>query len=1053
MATDDVKRKLTAIFSADVEGYSRLMEEDELATVETLTSPKEIMRKLIRQYRGRVVDSTGDNLLAEFGSVVDAVQCAVEVQQVLSAKNELLPENRRMYFRIGINSGDVIEEGELIYGDGVNVAARVESLAEGGGISISGTAFDQLGKKLPLGYEYLGEQAVKNIRKPVRVYRVLTETEAVGKVIGELKPKTKQLRGAAIGGIVVLILVLGALALWNFYLRPDVVPASIDKMAYPLPDKPSIAVLPFTNLSGDSKQEYFSDGLANSIITQLYKMPNIFVISRGSAFTYKGKTIEIRQVAEEMGVRYVLKGSVQKSGERIRINVQLIDAVTGEHRWAENYDRQLKDVFAVQDEIMREVVTEIAVEVSMGEWARGMTHATDNYEALDYYLKGDKLWARTEKESNAQARKLFLKAVELDPKYARAIAFLGFSHLWDARFGWVKDRAQSVKQAEKLAERAVSVDDKDYLGHILLGNIYDGKRLYKEAIAAKERAIECEPNNAIAIGSLAITLMYAGRPEEGLVLFKKMNRLSPYPYGPFLTYEGLANYLIGRYEESITLHKKYLERQKRGTYVRISRALLIASYMELGRTEEAQAEAAKWQQHHPDISIEAYTKAIKRLPLKDHRFLNRQTELLHKAGLPETPPLSLPDKPSIAVLPFVNMSGDPKQEYLSDGITESIIAALSKTPKLFVIARNSTFTYKGKPVKIQQVRHELGVRYVLEGSIQRYVDYGVDPDKSGPMPMQKIDSLRITAKLVDAKTGYHLWAERYDRELMDIFALQDEITKKILTALQLKLTEGEEIRVYAKGTDNLGAYLKFLQGRRHFNRYNKEFNAMAKQLAKEIIALDPEYAAGYSLLAKTYYSDVVLKSTNSPKKSIDLATEMAQKAISLDPSLADAHGLLGFLYTMRRQHDKGIAQAEKAIALNPNSATAYHWYGLTLVYAGRYEEAITFYKKAIRLNPFPPPRFYMSLGVAYSFAGRYEEAIAAAGKAIDLEPDNLIAHACMARSYALMGREEEARAEAKEVLRIAPKFSVVYLAKQMPYKYEADRQSVIESLRKAGLPD
>jgi adenylate cyclase len=226
MTTEDVKRKLTAIFSADVEGYSSLMEEDELATVETLTSHKELMRKLIRHYRGRVVDSTGDNLLAEFGSVVDAVQCAVEVQQVLNSKNETLPENRRMYFRIGINSGDVIEEGELIYGDGINVAARVESLAEGGGISISGTAFDQLGKKLPLGYEYLGEQSVKNIRKPVRVYRVLTEAEAVGKVIGEAKPRTKQLRWAAIGGVVVLILVAGALAIWNFYLSPPFEPPS-----------------------------------------------------------------------------------------------------------------------------------------------------------------------------------------------------------------------------------------------------------------------------------------------------------------------------------------------------------------------------------------------------------------------------------------------------------------------------------------------------------------------------------------------------------------------------------------------------------------------------------------------------------------------------------------------------------------------------------------------------------------------------------------------------------------------------------------------------------
>jgi adenylate cyclase len=245
MTTEDVKRKLTAIFSADVEGYSRLMGEDELATIETLTSHKEIMRKLIRQFRGRVVDSTGDNLLAEFTSVVDAVQSAVEVQQVLSSKNETLPENRRMYFRIGINLGDVVEEGERIYGDGVNVAARVESLAEGGGISISGTAYDQLGKKLPLGYEYLGEQSVKNIEKPVRVYRVLPQAEAAGKVIGEKRPISRHWRWAAVA----LIVVVASLVIWNFYFRPSFEPASVERMAYQLPDKPSIAVLPFQKRS------------------------------------------------------------------------------------------------------------------------------------------------------------------------------------------------------------------------------------------------------------------------------------------------------------------------------------------------------------------------------------------------------------------------------------------------------------------------------------------------------------------------------------------------------------------------------------------------------------------------------------------------------------------------------------------------------------------------------------------------------------------------------------------------------------------------------------
>jgi adenylate cyclase len=266
MTTQEVKRKLTAILSADVEGYSRMMGEDEVSTIHTLTEYKEAMTNLVQQHHGRVVDSPGDNLLAEFASVVDAVESAVEIQKGLEVRNAELPENRRMVFRIGINLGDVVEEGERIYGNGVNIAARIESLAEGGGISISGTAYDQIGKKLPLGYEYLGEQPVKNIEKPVRVYRLLMEPEAVGKVIGEESSRLRQWHWAAIGGVLVLILVAAVFAIWNFYLRaPRVVPASVEKMEFPLPDKPSIAVLPFMNMSGDLKQEYFSDGITEEM--------------------------------------------------------------------------------------------------------------------------------------------------------------------------------------------------------------------------------------------------------------------------------------------------------------------------------------------------------------------------------------------------------------------------------------------------------------------------------------------------------------------------------------------------------------------------------------------------------------------------------------------------------------------------------------------------------------------------------------------------------------------------------------------------------------------
>jgi len=628
MATDDFKRKLTAILSADVKGYSRLMGEDEEATVRTITAHRKVITSVIQKYRGRVVDSPGDNILAEFVSVVDAVQSAVEIQEVVRAKNAELPDERRMEFRIGINLGDVIQEGERIYGDGVNIAARVEGLADPGGICVSGSAYEQIENKLALGYDYIGEHIVKNIVKPIRVYKVPTGPETLQKVTEEGRPAPGWHR-AALAVVIALVVVAGGVTIWKSY-RPSTPPtevASVEKMAYPLPDKPSIAVLPFSNLSGDPEQDYFSDGL-----------------------------------------------------------------------------------------------------------------------------------------------------------------------------------------------------------------------------------------------------------------------------------------------------------------------------------------------------------------------------------------------------------------------TEEIISALGSVPKLFVIARNSTFTYKGKPVKVQQVAEELGVRYVLEGSVRKGKD-----------------EVRITAQLVDALNGHHLWAKRYDRNLEDIFAVQDELTKEIITAMQVKLTEGEQVRAAARGTDNLEAYLKCLQASEYAHQVNPESVALTKQLAEEAIALDPEYAWAYYNLARAHIVAVWVGASKSPKQSLGQAMKSLQKAIALDNTPAEAHGRLGFLYSMTRQYDKGVVEAEKAVALNPNSAMAHVMLGKTLVFDGRWEESIPEYKKAIRLNPIPPHMYIYSVGLSYLYTGQYEEAITWCEKAVRQEPNSLLARLFMAQVYSWSGRDEKARAEAAEVLRIQPKFSVKRWEKRLKYKRQEDIDRAISALRKAGL--
>ena len=426
MTPEKFKRKLAAILSADVKGYSRLMGTDEEATLRTLQEYKEVMESSIQHHRGRIVGGAGDSLLAEFASVVDAVQCGVEIQQVLRAKNDLVPEDRRMDFRIGINLGDVIEEGDTIYGDGVNIAARLEGLAEAGGICISESAYQQIENKLPLRYDYVGEHTVKNITKPVRVYRARIESEvAPSKIAKEKKPGRKRLSKAALG-IIAVVVIAGAVILYQYVLRPSpskTEVASKEKMAFPLPDVPSIAVLPFVNMSEDPKQEFLSDGMTEEIITTLSKVPNLVVISRQSTFSYKGKPVKVKQVSEELGVRYVLEGSVQRSADRVRITAQLIDALTGNHLWAESYDRDLKDIFALQDEITMKILSGVQVKLTQGgEVSRAEKYADKYYrgkQGLDCYLKLTEAMGyihRWNIEDNNLARGMIEEAIAMCPE-------------------------------------------------------------------------------------------------------------------------------------------------------------------------------------------------------------------------------------------------------------------------------------------------------------------------------------------------------------------------------------------------------------------------------------------------------------------------------------------------------------------------------------------------------------------------------------------------------------------------------------------------------------
>ncbi|MBW2341294.1 MAG: adenylate/guanylate cyclase domain-containing protein [Deltaproteobacteria bacterium] len=627
MTQEGFKRKLSAILSADVKGYSRLMGEDEEATIRTLKGYRELIAERTEKHRGRVVDSPGDNVLAEFGSVVDAVRCAVEIQEELKVRNTELPENRQMKFRIGVNLGDVIEDEKRLYGDGVNIAARVEGLAEGGGICISGSAYEQVRNKLTLGYEYLGEHTVKNIEQPVKVYRVLMEPEAAGKVIGEERPTPRRWRRAVIAAVVVVILVAGALAIWNFYLRPPFEPASVEKMAFPLPDKPSLAVLPFANMSGDPEQEYFSDGITEEIITGLSKVPRLFVIVRNSTFTYKGKPVKVQQVAEELGVRYVLEGSVRKAKDRVRITAQLVDAQTGHHLWAERYNKELKDIFALQDEITIKIITALEVKLTEGEQALVAGGGTDNLDAYLKILQARDLKRHQNIENNHKARRPAEEAIKLDPDYAQAYRWLSGTHVIDVWLDSTKSPRESLRKAIELAKKALSLDDSLGGAHGLLGNIYIMRKDYEKGILEAERAVELEPNGADAHAFLGMWLRFADRAEEAIPTLNKAIRLDPHTPGWYMHVLAGAYRDIEKHEEATYWAEKAVQQNPKNA---LSRVVLCSVYSLAGRMDEARAQAKEIMRLNPKFSVERFARTD---PQKNQVVKKRYIDALRKAGL------------------------------------------------------------------------------------------------------------------------------------------------------------------------------------------------------------------------------------------------------------------------------------------------------------------------------------------------------------------------------------------------------------------------------------
>jgi TolB-like protein/class 3 adenylate cyclase len=629
MTDESFKRKLTAILSADVKGYSRLMDDNEGATIRTLTDYREAMRNLIQQHRGRVVDTTGDNLLAEFTSAVDAVNCSVEIQRELAERNAELSDDRKMEFRIGVNVGDVVEEEQRIYGDGVNIAARVEGLAEAGGICISGRVYDQVENKLNLEYKYLGEQKVKNITRPIRVYRVLYHPgAATHRITQARKAVGKKWRKMALVITPVLVVAAAVVTIWEHYFRlPHIGFASAGKIVLNLPEGPSVAVLPFKNMSDDPQQDYFADGLTDNIITALSSCPNLFVIARNSSFVYKNKPLKAKQVADELGVQYIVEGSVQKTEDRLRINAQLIDASTEHHVWAEKYDRDLEDIFKLQDEITIKIMEALQINLTGGEQVRVLyKKGSGNLEA---YMKANRAFeymSRYNKESNVLARQLWEEVIQLVPESSAGHAMLAATYIGDLWYG-SESPLISLAQASKYTKKALALDNSNYAAYLLLSVLYLMRKQHDQAIAAAKHAITLNPNSADAYNQLGWSLWTSERQLEAIDVIKKAIRLNPMPPSFYFVHLGSSYFGLERYEEALESFTKAVQINQADI---IAHFLLTCTYSLMGREREARAEALEVLSIDPNFSLSHHEKVH---PAKNKAYVKSCIEAARKAGL------------------------------------------------------------------------------------------------------------------------------------------------------------------------------------------------------------------------------------------------------------------------------------------------------------------------------------------------------------------------------------------------------------------------------------
>ncbi len=1024
MSEDDgqagITERVAAILAADAVGYTRLMADDEKATIAALDRARAVFTEHIEGNHGRVVDTAGDSVLSVFETTGGAVRAAVAIQEGLGALNEDVPEARRMQFRIGIHLGDIHEKADgTVYGDGVNVAARLEALSEPGGVTVSDSVHGSIRDRLDVGFAFIGEHEGKNLKSPVRAFRLLPEgAPAVTATKG--KPKLTPLRALAGAGVIAVL--VGAL-IWlaQAYMkepgRSVQAPAADPVLA--MPSGPTVAVLAFEDLGGDP-EAIFAKGLGEDIVTALSRFGELRVVENNGR-----------------GADYVLEGSVRRAGDALRVAARLEDTRDGSQVWSEQFDRDLSAgaVFDIQDTITVAVATAIAgyngaiARQILAEASGDRTNDLAAYECvLLVYVKHDSAYSE---ETFIEARECLEAAVARDSNYVDALAALSYLYGDAYSMGWARDLedVDPVARSFDLASRAADLNPNSTAAHRSLALAHFYRHELGDFVEHADRALALNPHDPQTLGQLGSYLVMMGESERGAALVHKAYALNPDLPDWYNLTLAMERALAGDFEAALAHTNKVKDPNN---YIAPLQRIIYLAHLD--RLDEAGPDIERLNVLYPGYSI-ATMREEAAYWNNTAEFVSLDAAGLRKAGFPETSP-EAPSRPVIAVLPFDNLSGDPEQEYFADGITEDIITRLAQFPDILVLGRNTTFQFKGAAVDVKEIGARLEADYIVEGSIRR----------AG-------ETVRVNAQLLDVESGGHVWAETYDRALdpANLFAMQDEITEAVASRIgdpHGAIGRAEFQRSARQAPERLSSYecvLRYFEYSRHFS---EETHRVARDCLEAVVESEPDYGEALAFLGNIYTNEVSFGFNASADSSLEKALDAIQRGVAIDPGSGPARAQLAVILYLTDNPKRALREAEEALRLDPYDAETIAQVAEVFANVGAYERAEEMMGKVTVLNPNYPVWMNWTMAKAHISRGEYVDAI----RRLEMTQMGWYywTRAYLAAAHCAGGDIARGREELEATLQARPDFAKVYWSEQYFWNKGPDVRPMIDAIA-AGL--